>query len=176
MFVFSETEVENCSFLQAFVCVSIEVQGFTKPNRCSKKTVPRPNKKRSLLRLTWLKFLRAGGRFFIFAEIFLHANAVWVSRTQMRCANLNFSRAENSNSGTVSLSDCQKNGVASVLGRACVLDGWPRSYVCVTSSSPLSRGSSPWAPLHHFRRWCEKRHGAGLLLFRQVSGVKMRSV
>ena len=26
----------------------------------------------------------------------------------------------------------------------------------ITSSSPLSRASSPWAPLDRFRRWCEK--------------------
>ena len=41
VFVFSETEVENFSFLQALYVFQLQVQGFTKPNRCSKKTVPR---------------------------------------------------------------------------------------------------------------------------------------
>ena len=62
---------------------------------CSKKKkMLRPNKKRSLLRLTWLKFLRAGGRFFYLLKFFY---------TQIRYANLYFSRAGSSNSGTGSL-------------------------------------------------------------------------
>ena len=53
---------------------------------------------------------------------------------------------------------------------------WTVGHIRVTSLSPLSRASLAWAPLYHVRRWCEKRHGAGLLLLRQVSGIKMRSV
>ena len=46
MFVFTETEVENYSFLQALYVFQLQVQGYTTPNRCSKKkkkkkTVPR---------------------------------------------------------------------------------------------------------------------------------------
>ena len=37
VFVFSETEVENFSFLQALYVFQLQVQRFTKPNRCSKK-------------------------------------------------------------------------------------------------------------------------------------------
>ena len=53
----------------------------------------------------------------------------------------------------------------SLPGRACVLDGWP-------SSSLPYWASSARAPLNRFRRWCEKRHGTGLLLLRQVSEAK----
>ena len=41
VFVFSETEVENCSFCRLLYVFQLQVQGFTTPNRCSKKTVPR---------------------------------------------------------------------------------------------------------------------------------------
>ena len=40
VFVFSEREAENYSFLQAFVCVSF-ASPTAAPNRCSQKTVPR---------------------------------------------------------------------------------------------------------------------------------------
>ena len=41
VFVFSETEVENFSFCRLLYVFQLQVQGFTTPNRCSKKTVPR---------------------------------------------------------------------------------------------------------------------------------------
>ena len=75
---------------------------------------------------------------------------------------------------TGSLTDRRTSLPESARPRLCV--GRLATYVRVTSSSPLSRAPSPWAPLDRFRRWCEKRHGAGLLLLRQVSGVKTRSV
>ena len=53
VFVFSETELENCSFLQAFVCVSLQFQGFTTPNRCRKKPVPRIVFKDRLMHVSW---------------------------------------------------------------------------------------------------------------------------
>ena len=122
----------------------------------------RPNKKRSLLRRTWLTFLRAGGRFFFFLlKIFY---------TQIWYANLNFSRAGNSNSGTGSLAARRTSLPESPRRRMCWTVGHVRVHV--TSSSPLSRASLAWAPLDRFRWWCEKRHGGGLLLLRQVSGVK----
>ena len=72
----------------------------------------RPNKKRSLLRLTWLKFLRAGGRFFFCWKFF--------TCTRKSGANLYFSRAGNSNSGTGSLA-----------ARRTSLPESPRPRVCV---------------------------------------------
>ena len=76
-------------------------------------------KKRSLLRLTWLKFLRAGGRSFFLLKIFY---------TQMRYANLYFSRAGNGNSGSLA---ARRTSLpeSSRPGPACVLDDrdWPRT-------------------------------------------------
>ena len=74
--------------------------------------------------------------------------------------------------GTVTLvaSLPEERRCQSTMEAACV--GRLATCVRVTSSSSLSRASSPWPPLDRFRRWCETRHGAGLLLLRQVSGVK----
>ena len=79
----------------------------------------RPNKKRSLLRLTWLNFFTGGRSVFFFAEKFLHANPVL-----QRKANLYFQEQ-----GTVTLvpvaSLPKERRCQSRPGRACVLDGWP---------------------------------------------------
>ena len=131
-----------------------------------KKSLIRPNKKRSLLRLTWLKIFRAGGRLFFFAEIFLHANLV--------CQPLLLkSREQSLWYRYAAPQECRWQshpGPARVCWTVGPVD------LRVTSSSPLSWASLAWGRLDRFRRWCEKRHGAGLLLLRQVSGVKMRSV
>ena len=112
----------------------------------TRKSGIRPNKKGSLLRLTWLKFLRAGGRFFFSLKIFY---------TQVRYANLNFSRAGNSNSGSLGTCRlCRHVAITSI--RRTSLPESPRPRVCVgrlttsqcvTSSSPLFRASSARAPL-----------------------------
>ena len=120
----------------------------------------RPNKKRSLLRLTWLKFLRAGGRFFFLLKIFTRKSGMPTSTFQDSAGN----------SDSVQVPRCQKTSLPESPGRACVLDGWPR-----TSSNPLSRASSARAlprGLIVFDEDVKK----GLLLLRQVSGLKMRSV
>ena len=54
VFVFSETELENCSFLQAFVCVSIAIPRvhYTKPLQ-EKKPVPRIVFKDRLMHVSW---------------------------------------------------------------------------------------------------------------------------
>ena len=40
VFVFSVTEVENCSFCRLLYVFQLQIQGFTTPNRCRKLTVP----------------------------------------------------------------------------------------------------------------------------------------
>ena len=83
----------------------------------------RPSKKRSLLRLTRLKFLRAGGWvFFFLLNIFY---------TQIRCANFYFSRAGNSNSGTGSLAARRTSLPESPRPRECV--GRLATYLRATS-------------------------------------------
>ena len=79
-----------------------------------------PNKKRSLLRLTWLKFLRAGGRFFFLLKFFY---------TQIRYANLNFSRAGNSNSDSLGTCRfCRQVAITSI--RRTSLPESPRRCMC----------------------------------------------
>ena len=82
-----------------------------------KNSLVRPNKKRSLLRLTWLKFLRVVG-FFLLKIFYTH---IWY-------ANLYFSRAGNSNSTEASLP--LKHVIARVAQATRVLDCWP----CSTST------------------------------------------
>ena len=124
-----------CSFIHfAFVLVE-------------KKTT-KANKKRSLLRLTWLKFLRAGGRLFFLLNIFY---------MQIRYANLYFSRAGNSDSGTDSLAARRTLLPESPSYWARPRVCWTVGHVRATRSSPLSRASSARAPPGHFRRWCEKK-------------------
>ena len=93
-----------------------------------------PNKKRSLLRLTWLNFLRAGGRLFFFL-----LNTFYM---QIRYATLYF---------TVTLVlaalRCCQSHPATELGRVCVLDGWPRRPTCNEIESAVSSffgSSSAW--------------------------------
>ena len=118
----------------------------------------RPNKKVSAS-TNMAQIFTGGWSVFFFCWDFLHANPVY--------ANLYFSRAGNSHSG--SLAARRTPLPKSPRPRVC----WTVGHVRVTSSS---RASSARAPLDSFRRWCEKRHGAGLLLLCQVSGVKMRRV
>ena len=107
------------------------------------------------------------------AQIFTGGRSVFFLNffTQIRYANLYFSREGNSKTGSLGTFCCRKNVVARVAQAERAW--WTIGHVSVTSSSPLSRASSNRAPLDRVRRWCEKRHGAGLLLLRRVSGVKM---
>ena len=102
----------------------------------SEKVILRPNKKRSLLRLTWLKFLRAGGRSFFLLKFFY---------MQMRYSNLYFSRAGNSNWASLP----EERRCQSHPGCVCdIWDGWPRRSTCNELESVVSSffgSSSAWS-------------------------------
>ena len=123
--------------------------------------VLRPNRKRSLLRLTRLNFF-TGGRSVFFGETFLHVNPL--------CQPLLFQVQ-----GTVTLVDA----TGSLAARRTSLPESPRRCVGrlesnkrVTSSSPLSRASSARAPIVHFRRCCEKGMVAVCCCFVRSLGLK----
>ena len=86
-----------------------------------------------------------GGRsFFFFAEFFYMS-------TQIRYANLYFSRAGNSNSDTGSLA-ARRTSLPKSPGPRVGVGRLATLAVGVMSSSPLSRASSARAPLDRFRR------------------------
>ena len=104
------------------------------------KRMIRPNKKRSLLRLTWLKFLRAGSRFLFLLKFFYVYTQI---KSGMPTSTFQ-------KQGTVTLvpvaSPPEECRCQSRPGRAYVLDGWQRWCDELESAvSSFFGSSSAWS-------------------------------
>ena len=112
------------------------------------------------------------------AQIFMGGRSVFffllkIFYIQIRYANLNFSRAGNSNSDSLGTCRfCRHVAITNIRRtslpespRRCVCVGRLTTSQCVTSSSPLFRASSARAPLDRVPQWCEERHCAGVFSY-----------
>ena len=123
----------------------------------------RLNKKRSLLRLTWLKFLRAGGRvFFFLLKFFIHKSGMPTSTFQKQGTVTPVAPIHVDYVAITSIRP--KNVVARVAQAARVCRTVDHVTVCNEIESTVSSffgSSSAWS----VQQWWEERHCAGVFSY-----------